>query len=138
MKLRNLIRLGAFKNIQLIQTFFLSSFYIEKSIIGFDNTGSNLDKGIFADERISDCFPYICRFRFGKIIICLKNLICLLGNSIAGAFIRAWKYPQISSRRLDTPQITGAPRTYRNNASVLYVVARAAETSVTENSSPSK
>ena len=91
MKLRNLIRLGAFQNIQLIQTFFLSSFYIEKSIIGFDNTGSNLDKGIFADERINDCFPYICGFRFGKIIICLKNLICLLGNSIAGAFIRAWE-----------------------------------------------
>ena len=91
MKFRNLIRLGAFQNIQLIQALFLSFFYIEKCIIGFDNTGSNLDKGIFADKRVNNGFPYICGFRFGKIIICLKDLICLLGNSVARTFIRAWE-----------------------------------------------
>ena len=64
MKFRNFDRFGTFKYIKFVQTFFNTLFYIEQSIIRFDNTGCNLNERILAEERICDCFPYICRFGF--------------------------------------------------------------------------
>ena len=122
MKFRNFNWFGSFQNIQLIQSLLFALLHIQQSIIGFDNTGAHFYQRIFAKERICNCLPNICGFRLGKIIISLKDLIGLLGNSVAGTFVRAWEIAaDIIEKIGNTAKIHRRTHAYRNDGCFLYV-----------------
>ena len=139
MKLADLKRLGAFQYIELVQTFFHALLYIKQRVIRFDNAGAYLNERIFAQERINDRLPYIGGFCLGKIIIRLVDLVGLLLNTVAGALIRAGEIAADVIQKIGRAiRLTGEPMHTGTMPHSCTLVARAAETSATENSSPSK
>ena len=60
MKLGNLDRLIALKDIKPSDLLLNILIDVIDKIISLKNTGVNLDKAVLSDERINDGLPYIC------------------------------------------------------------------------------
>ena len=77
MQLFYLYRPAALEYIKLADAVFLISCLIVKGIIALDNTGCDLDHGIFSDKRIHNRLENKCGLCFCEIIIRLKDLLRL-------------------------------------------------------------
>ena len=122
MHFRNLQRLVSFQNIQLTQFLFAVTLCIIENVCIFDNTGANLDHRIFTDERIYDRLEYIGRFCFREIIVCFKDFICLLIQSVAWTFVSTREISNNIIQKVgNTSQFSRCTHTYRHDTSILHI-----------------
>ena len=119
---RNLDRFGSFQYIEFVQLFFGFLIYIIQNIVALDNSGANLDHGIFSDKRIDNGFEDRRRFGFLEIVICLEDFVGRGVQTCAGTVRRTREIAADVIQQVGhTLKIDRRTHTYRNERTVSHV-----------------
>ena len=80
-KLAHFYRFISVQGVDFTKLCFCICLCIIKDIIAFQYARTYFHKRVFSDKRINHSLKYICTLRLCKVIICLKDLICLTVDS---------------------------------------------------------